>query len=104
MPELKGRLEIYRKARAEAGFPGPGDCVLRIPAYVGETAEKARSEPQASVRHFLEYAARQLSPTAGSEEGAERLRKSANIPYGEVLQNRVMFGTPEYVTERLQEY
>ena len=102
--DLEGRVEIYREARAEAGFLRAGDCVLRIPTYIAETAEKARSEPEASTRHFLEYSARALAANAGSEEGAERLRQNANIPYEEVLQNRVMFGTPGEVTERLQMY
>ena len=28
----------------------------------------------------------------------------ATVPYEEILQRRVMYGTPEAVTERLQEY
>ena len=102
--DLRARVEIYREARAEAGFPRAGDCVLRIPTYIAETSEKARSEPEASTRHFLEYSSQQLSRNAGSEEGAERLRQNANIPYEDVLKNRVMFGTPGEVTERLQLY
>ncbi len=104
IPVLKQRLELYRMARKEAGFEGPGEVTLRIPAYVAETTAQAQSEPKDSAIHAIRYAATELSKTAASEEGAERLRQTANIPYEEILQRRVMFGTPEEVTERLEEY
>ena len=104
IPQLQERLKKYRHARSEAGHPGPGDIHLRIPAYVGDTPEKARSEPQASALHALQYAARELAGSAASQETADRLLQAARTPYEEILQRRVMFGAPQEVTARLQEY
>ena len=101
---LRERLEQYRNAWLAAGHSGPDDVTLRIPAYMAETTEKARSEPKASTMHTIEYGARELALSAASAEGAERLREAANVPYNEILRHRVMYGTPEAVVERLQEY
>ena len=104
MPQLQERLASYRNGRQEAGHTGPGDVALRVPAYIAETAEKARSEPEASAMQAIQYAATELATTAASQEIADRLRRIASTPYEEILKQRVMFGTPEEVTERLQEY
>jgi len=103
-PQLQERLTSYRKARHEAGHTGPDDVALRIPTYVAETAEKARSEPEASARQAIQYAATELATSAASQETADRLRRMAATPYEEILKQRVMFGTPEAVAERLQAY
>jgi alkanesulfonate monooxygenase SsuD/methylene tetrahydromethanopterin reductase-like flavin-dependent oxidoreductase (luciferase family) len=104
IPQLRERLELYRKARQEAGHTGPADIALRIPAYVAETAERARSEPEASTRHAIQYGAQELSGFAASQETAERLQRRASVPYDELLQQRLMYGTPAEVVDRLQEY
>jgi len=104
IPQLQERLELYRTARREAGYSGPGEVLLRIPAYVGENAEKSRAEPEASTMHAIRYAATELIASAASEETVERLRQMASVPYDDILRQRVMYGTPEAVVERLQEY
>jgi alkanesulfonate monooxygenase SsuD/methylene tetrahydromethanopterin reductase-like flavin-dependent oxidoreductase (luciferase family) len=103
-PQLRERLELYGKARQEAGHSGPSDIALRIPAYVAETAERARSEPEASTMHAIQYGAQELSGLAASQETAERLQRMASIPYDDILKRRVIYGTPEAVVERLQAY
>jgi alkanesulfonate monooxygenase SsuD/methylene tetrahydromethanopterin reductase-like flavin-dependent oxidoreductase (luciferase family) len=102
--QLRERLDLYRKARQEAGHPGPADIALRIPAYVAETAERARVEPEASTRHAIQYGAQELSGFAASQETAERLQHRASVPYDDLLKQRVLYGTPEAVVDRLQEY
>ena len=104
VPQMQERLELYRKARKEAGHSEPESITLRIPAYVAETAKQARDEPEASTLYGLQYAARELSGSAATPEAAERLRQMGDVPYEEILQRRVMYGTPEAVTERLREY
>ena len=37
-------------------------------------------------------------------ETAERIRRTANTPYEDVLRQRVVFGTPEEIVERFQGY
>ena len=102
-PELIERLELYRGALREAGHAGPGDVLLRIPAYVSESAEKARSEPKASTTYMIGYTAAQIG-SAPNQETVDRLQRLANISYEEVLRDKVMYGTPEEVVERIQRY
>ncbi len=104
IPVLQERLALYRQARQEAGFSGPGDVALRIPAYIAETAEGARCEPEASAIHAMRYAAEELITTAANPEVAARLRQTASTPYEEVMKNRLLYGTPEAVIDRLQAY
>ncbi len=104
IPQLRERLDLYRKARQEAGHADPGDIALRIPAYVAETADRARSEPEASTRQAIQYGAQELSGSAASQEIAERLQRMVSVPYDDILKRRVMYGTPEAVVDRLQEY
>ena len=100
----KERVAEYRKVWKEAGHSIPDDVYLRLPAYVAETMEKAHSEPQASTLQQLQYQVEERIALAPSEEAAQRLRQAATMPYEEVLRSRVMYGTPEYCVERLQEY
>jgi len=104
IPQLQERLALYRQARQAAGHTGPADIALRLPAYVAETAEQARSEPEASAMHAIQYAATELIRSAASQETAERIRRVASTSYDDILKQRVMFGTPAAVVERLQEY
>ena len=103
MPDLVERLKLYRSARRDAGHEGPGDVLLRIPAYVSESAEKARSEPEASTMYMVGYSAAQID-SAPNEETAGKLRHLANISYDEVLRHKVMYGTPEEVAGRIHGY
>ncbi len=102
-PELMDRLKLYRDALREAGHPDSGDVLLRIPAYVSESAENARSEPEASTTYMIGYTAAQIA-SAPNQETADRLRRLADISYEEVLRHKVMYGTPEEVVERIQRY
>lgn len=102
--QLKDRLVLYRDARQAAGHTGPSDIALRIPVYIAETEEKAQSEPEESMWHAIRYGARQLSGSAGSQETLERLHRVANTSYDELLKQRVLFGSPEAVVDRLQQY
>ena len=95
------RLAAYRQSLTASGHTGPGDIAVRVPVYVAETTEKARSEPEASAKAAIQYAATELSKTAATPEAAANLRRAAAAPYEEVLDTRVVFGTPEEVTERL---
>ena len=104
VPQLQERLQLYRQARRKAGHSGPGDVSLRIPAYLAEDPDRAVSEPEASTMHAIRYGAQELSKSAASEEARKRLLEMARVPYRDILQNRVMYGTPDYVVERIQEY
>jgi len=60
IPQLQDLLEQYRRAREAAGFFGPNDVILQIPAYVADSAERARSDPEASIMHRLKLVQRSL--------------------------------------------
>ena len=101
--QLIDRLAAYTKSRKEAGIKDPGGISIRVPVYVAETRDKAHSEPEESARHALAYAAQELSQTAASAEAATRMHRMANTPYSEILSNRVLFGTPDELVERLKD-
>ena len=102
IPELKSLLQEYEEERHRAGFSGPNDVILQMGVYVADTAEKARSEPEASTmrqRRLL----RESLDNAADPEAYERLKRLSEVGYDDVLK-RVAYGTPEAVVERLQEY
>ncbi|MBM3941678.1 MAG: LLM class flavin-dependent oxidoreductase [SAR202 cluster bacterium] len=107
LPEIDQTIKSYRQAWREAGHPGDGDVYVRIPAYVAETKEKALSEPEAttmrSYRRLAENFAKSASSagTTASEERAERAERLAEVTYEELLRDRLAYGTPDMVVERL---
>ncbi len=102
IPQLQDLLHKYGEARKLAGYDGPNDVILQIGGYVAETAERAYSEPQKSTMRRIQVL-RQALDQAADQESYERLKRASEVSYDEVL-NRVAFGTPEAVVERLQEY
>src|SRR5262249_40449175 len=103
-PQLQERLALYRQARQEAGHTGPADIALRIPAYVAESAELARSEPEASTMHAIRYAATELITSVANPEAADRMQRIATAPYDDSRKRRVLYGRVRAVVGRLQEY
>ena len=104
LAQMQARLKEYRTARKSAGHDGPGEVNMRVPVYVAETREKAHQEPRESALSQINYSATELSKTARNEEGRENMLRMASIPYEDILKNRVIFGTPEEVTERFQQF
>src|SRR5439155_305451 len=102
MPELQSIRKKYQAERQAVGSTGPNDVILQIAAYVADTAEKAYAEPEASTMRQRRMVRQTLHHT-GDQEAFERLRRLAEASYDEVLQ-RVAYGTPEAVVDRLQEY
>jgi alkanesulfonate monooxygenase SsuD/methylene tetrahydromethanopterin reductase-like flavin-dependent oxidoreductase (luciferase family) len=102
IPELQDLLKQYQEARHAAGFSGPNDVILQIGGYVADTAERARSEPEASTmrgRRLVQAALHR----AADPEAFERLKRISEVGYDDVL-SRVAYGTPDAVVERLLEY
>ena len=102
--QLQERIASYVAARNETGHTSTPDIAIRIPVYAAETTAQAHEEPQASAMSAIQYAASELVKTAASEETAERIRRTANTPYEDVLRQRVTFGTPAEIIERFQGY
>jgi alkanesulfonate monooxygenase SsuD/methylene tetrahydromethanopterin reductase-like flavin-dependent oxidoreductase (luciferase family) len=101
--DLEDAIIDYRAANPD------GKIVIRIPIYVADSMEQARSEPEESA---LKAYARLREAFTGSvgkagtdagDERAERGERLAAITYDDLLRDRLAYGTPEVVTERLIE-
>ena len=108
LTDLIPDIESYRAAYREAGHPGEGGVFLRIPIYIGETAELAAAEPEQSIMEFYRNMANQLiqsskEPGVGDAD-LRRTRGEAllELSYDEARREKVVIGTPEMVTERLR--
>ena len=105
--ELSKNLEVYRQSRLDAGFTEAPDVLLRIPVYVAETAERAREDAEASTMKSYERLANTFSQSIGgegtqnSEDRAERAKRLASVNYEQLLVDRLAYGTPDMVIERL---
>jgi alkanesulfonate monooxygenase SsuD/methylene tetrahydromethanopterin reductase-like flavin-dependent oxidoreductase (luciferase family) len=105
LSDIAPALQDYRTAWREAGHPGDGDVVLRLPVYVAETMDQAQSEPEASTMHHYNRLRQAFLRSAGSAEGearATRAERLTTLTYADVLRERVVFGTPDHVVDRLQ--
>ena len=102
VPELKALLAHYKAERELAGFSGPNDVILQLSAYVADTAEKARTVPEASTMRGRRMTAQNLAHAA-DQETYDRLMRISETTYEDVL-NRVVYGTPEAVADRIRDY
>ena len=108
--EAMGHLAAYRAALRAAGHVGEGNVYLRVPIYVAETAAQARSEPEESTVRSYRRLAENLGASAGeagttgSEERAERAERLSRVSYDELLRDRLAYGTPDMVVERLTQW
>ena len=99
----------YRAARRESGHAGDGNVYLRIPVYVADTAAQARSEPEDSTMRSYRRLAENFASSVGtmgttsSEERAERAERLSSLTYDDVLRDRVAYGTPDMVVDRLRQ-
>jgi alkanesulfonate monooxygenase SsuD/methylene tetrahydromethanopterin reductase-like flavin-dependent oxidoreductase (luciferase family) len=109
VPEAARHLGAYRAARKAAGHAGDGNVYLRIPVYVAETTAQAHAEPEESTmrsyRRLAENFASSVGAvgTTGSEERAERAERLSQLTYDDVLRDRVAYGTPDMVVDRLRD-
>ena len=107
--ELGPNIAAYREAYRSAGHAGQGEVYLRVPIYVGETEASARADPEHSIMPFYKALGAQLEDSAtragarASEQRVERGQALQTISYEDVLRDKVIVGTPESVTKRLQE-
>lgn len=104
IPELQQLLKEYEEERHKAGFSGPNQVTLQISCYLAETAEKALAEAEYSTMRDRRLARQRLEGRSGDAEAAARSARLRADPSYEALAKRLLYGTPEEIADRLQEY
>ena len=109
--DLKTNLQEYRAEWKKAGHPGDGgDINVRFPMYIAPSDEEAIEEPQGSIEAFFERQRELLDYSLGrpgtqdSKVRQARYDRLANITYEDLLETRVVFGSPERVKDRLVQF
>jgi alkanesulfonate monooxygenase SsuD/methylene tetrahydromethanopterin reductase-like flavin-dependent oxidoreductase (luciferase family) len=105
MSELARVVAVYQAAWRTAGHPGQGQVRLRLPIYVADTEQGAKSDPRTGVMPYYERLRQGYLRSPQRYESAERTTRAAQLAtltYEQVLQERAVFGTPEHVTARLR--
>jgi alkanesulfonate monooxygenase SsuD/methylene tetrahydromethanopterin reductase-like flavin-dependent oxidoreductase (luciferase family) len=106
--DMRPAIESYRAAYREAGHEGEGQVYMRVPLYVGETAERARDEPEPSImKFFREQAARLRASanrpgTSANDGRTERAAMLDTLTYEDAIRGKIIIGTPERVAAQLQ--
>ena len=109
--DLERNMVDYRKAWKENGHPGDaGDVSVRFPVYIAETEREAMEEPKESSEAYFarmreifeEGLGRSGSEPAVARE--DRVKRLEKLSYGEILETKVIFGTPDRVADRLTQF
>jgi alkanesulfonate monooxygenase SsuD/methylene tetrahydromethanopterin reductase-like flavin-dependent oxidoreductase (luciferase family) len=110
--ELKTNLQDYHRAWREAGHPGEsGDISVRFPMYIAPTDEEAVEEPKETIEAYFQRMRRRYEEGFGGTGGADywerrqrRLERLEKLTYEEILETKVIFGSPERVVDRLHQF
>ena len=107
LSELGPYIQQYRQAWQEAGHAGAPQVGLRIPVYVAETAERAYAEPKASamaaVRGLGDRVAGSASRVGTTGDWSAQAEHVRRMSYDDWLRDKVVYGTPDVVAERLSQ-
>lgn len=95
--DLERFIGGYHEGWREAGHPGRGHVSLIVPVYLTEDGRRAREEAEASTMHFFRSIAEALSRGPRGEEAA----RLGRMTYEEILEELVVYGSPDAVTKRL---
>jgi alkanesulfonate monooxygenase SsuD/methylene tetrahydromethanopterin reductase-like flavin-dependent oxidoreductase (luciferase family) len=107
LSELAPYIRQYREAWHGAGHAGVPQVGLRVPLYVAKTAERAYAEPRASTMAAVQNLGNRVAGSASrtgttGDWGAQAERVRA-MSYEEWLRDKVVYGVPEAVVDRLQQ-
>jgi len=101
-------IRAYREAYRAAGHPGEGEVYLRVPAYLAETEERARSELRAVLMHLYQRQAGLAIDSArrsgglAAEQRVRRAERLRSLTYEDALRTQVICSSPEGFAERLR--
>ena len=107
--DLETNLKDYHSAWKEAGHPGEsGDISVRVPMYIADSEAAAYHEPRETIEAYF---ARMRRLFEGADEDAsvsdprqDRAKRLASLTYEDILDTKVIFGTPESVTDKLAQF
>jgi alkanesulfonate monooxygenase SsuD/methylene tetrahydromethanopterin reductase-like flavin-dependent oxidoreductase (luciferase family) len=107
LAELADHIRQYRQAWQDAGHQGKSEVGLRIPVYVAETAEQAYEDPRESAIFMAQRLGQRVSGYAGYSGTTGDWRSQGeqilSMSYDDWLRDKVVYGTADAVTERLQQ-
>ncbi len=107
LDDLAEHVNAYQKAWKEAGHPGKGSVGIRLPVYLAETGKQAREEPRESVLASMQGIGQRVAASAGRAGTTGNWQAESDrilgMTYSDWLREKVVFGTPESVLERLQQ-
>lgn len=95
-------MKLYLDTWHEAGQPGEPEIQVRVPVYIAPTESAAIEEPKASAFHDLQRIIDESKDMKTPERAAKAISFMNN--YDEFLRDRVVYGTPQTVVERFQEF
>jgi alkanesulfonate monooxygenase SsuD/methylene tetrahydromethanopterin reductase-like flavin-dependent oxidoreductase (luciferase family) len=107
--QLVPHVQAYRASWREAGHPGNGGVYIRLPVYVADTVEQALADTEWSITEYFRKRGTLSSRVLASvgrgmnSELSERPEGGTPITWDELLEERVIVGSVQTVTERLQE-
>ena len=109
--DLKTNLQEYKQEWKSAGHPGDaGDINVRFPMYLAPSDSEAIEEPKESIeafykrqRELFEYSYGRAG-TENTGRRQERYERLANATYEDLLETRVVFGSPDRVIDRLNQF
>ena len=109
--DLETNLKDYHQAWRQAGHPGEsGDISVRFPMYIAPSDDEAFEEPKESIEAYFMRMRRIFeegwgrSGTEYWERRQQRIERLEKLTYDEILDTKVIFGSPERVIDRLTQY
>jgi len=109
--ELETCLQDYHSAWQQAGHAGEaGDISVRFPMYIAPSDDEAVEEPKESIEAYFQRMRRRFEEGWGRpgteywERRQKRLERLEKLTYEEILDTKVIVGSPERVIDRLTQY
>ena len=107
LSDLAPHIKEYLKAWEKSGHTGKGEVGLRVPIYVSDTEDKAYREPRESAINSMTALASRVAVSA-SREGTTgnwqaESEQLARMTYDDWLRDKVVYGTPGRVVDRLNQ-
>ncbi len=109
--ELETCLKDYHSAWQTAGHAGEsGDISVRFPMYIAPSDDEAVEEPKESIEAYFQRMRRRFEEGWGRpgteywERRQQRLERLEKLTYEEILDTKVIVGSPERVIDRLTQY